>query len=185
MHPSLETKAPCGDPDGARDVLRRRGAVLVTVMGQHDVYFGTASGRLKLRTTWPLDGSAGTASAVLIAYDRPSDAGARLSRFWVVPVGDQEECLTGLTAVLHRRTEVRKRREVWRVGRTTLHLDEVAGLGDFLELETTTADGADVARAEHAELAAALGVRAEDTIAGSYADLVRPGSEQPPPTPSP
>jgi len=177
MHPSLETKAPCGDLTEARDVLRRRGAVLVEVVGQHDVYFGTTAGRLKLRTTRPIDGSAGTASAVLIAYDRPSDPGARLSRFWVVPVGDHEACLTGLTAVLHQQTEVRKRREIWRVGRTTVHLDEVSGLGDFLELETTIADGADVARAEHAEISAALSIRPEDTVAGSYADLVRSDPE--------
>lgn len=179
MHPSLETKAPCDDPERAREVLRHRGASLVEVVSQHDVYFATAGGRLKLRTTRPLGESATAPSAVLIAYDRPTDAGSRLSRYWVVPVGDQQACLTGLTAVLGRQAEVGKRREVWRVGRTTVHLDDVAGLGEFLELETSTADGAEAADEEHGELAAALGIRREDTVAGSYSDLVRSDREPP------
>lgn len=172
MHPSLETKVRCKDPDSVREVLREHAAALMGLMSQQDVYFDAAHGRLKLRSSQPVEEPAERGSSVLIAYDRPGRAGPRLSRFWVIPIEDHEACRSGLGAVLGVLTEVRKRREVWQVGSTTVHLDEVSGLGHFLELETSTARGPEAASTEHRAMSAALGIRIGDMIAGSYADLL-------------
>ena len=70
---------------------------------------------------------------------------------------------------------VRKRRELWILDATRIHLDEVEGLGTFVELETVSegAPGADE-RHEHDRVWTALGLDARDTVAGSYIDLLEP-----------
>ena len=80
-----------------------------------------------------------------------------------------------LTCALGTVGRVRKRRRVYLVGQTRVHLDEVQGLGSFLELEVvltpgqSAEDGQLIAR----ELLAALGVADTDLIACAYVDLLR------------
>jgi adenylate cyclase class IV len=71
--------------------------------------------------------------------------------------------------VLGIRAIVRKRREVWTVNATTVHLDDVEGLGRFIELETPI----DVASGQaHWECAALLEIDPHTDLALSYADLL-------------
>jgi predicted adenylyl cyclase CyaB len=73
---------------------------------------------------------------------------------------------------VHR--EVRKRREIFLVDNVRVHLDEVEGLGTFLELEAVF-DGSNAAepaeRAKVARLLAELGVREADLVPTSYEAL--------------
>ena len=65
-----------------------------------------------------------------------------------------------------------KRRHLWILGATRIHLDEVEGLGTFVELETIyegPSEGA--AREEHQRVLAALAIRPDGAIGGSYIDL--------------
>jgi adenylate cyclase class IV len=66
------------------------------------------------------------------------------------------------------------------VGRTRIHLDEVEGLGAFLELEVVLADGQPEAEGEviARRLLADLGVRDEDRVARAYIDLLEEESGQ-------
>jgi predicted adenylyl cyclase CyaB len=75
---------------------------------------------------------------------------------------------------------VRKRRLLYLVGRTRIHLDEVEGLGAFLELEVVLADGEEEAEGEviARRLLADLGVRDEDRVAKAYIDLLEEESGQ-------
>ena len=61
---------------------------------------------------------------------------------------------------------------VWRDVR--IHLDSVAGLGSFLELEAVASPGSDLGaeRDAVAELRRALEIRDEDLLGESYADLL-------------
>ncbi len=69
---------------------------------------------------------------------------------------------------------VRKRRRLYLVGNTRIHLDEVEGLGSFLELEVvlsgpqTVAEGEAVARSLMRE----LGIPRSSLIHGAYLDLI-------------
>ena len=68
---------------------------------------------------------------------------------------------------------VDKQRELYLWRHTRIHLDEVAGLGPFLELETVVTDQTqEAAERECREVQAALRIREEDLVAGSYADLL-------------
>ena len=67
---------------------------------------------------------------------------------------------------------VRKRRVLFLVGRTRIHLDRVEGLGEFLELEVVLRDGeaAEEGIAEAGRIMAQLGVTPQQLIQGAYVD---------------
>jgi predicted adenylyl cyclase CyaB len=69
---------------------------------------------------------------------------------------------------------VRKQRLVYLVGRTRVHIDEVEGLGSFVELEVVLADDepAEAGEVEAHRLMQALGIQECDLLAVSYLDLL-------------
>ncbi len=139
---------------------------------QDDTFFRVPLGRLKLREF--ADGS-----AELIHYHRPDLPEARASDYVRVPVADAaalREALARGCGVLGR---VRKRRLMWRVGATRVHLDRVEGLGDFIELEVVLheAQSDDEGRAIAEQLMQRLGLGAALRLAGAYLDLATLGAE--------
>lgn len=67
-----------------------------------------------------------------------------------------------------------KRRLLYLVGRSRVHLDDVEGLGSFVEIEVVLADG-EPAQAGHAEanaLMARLGIDASQLVDAAYVDLL-------------
>jgi len=173
MNRNVEIKARVRDPAA----FAGRAAALAgdppRVLRQHDVFFAVPSGRLKLRRQ---DGG-----AELIAYARPDGTGPRTSRYVLYRTGDPDALQAALAAALPVLGEVRKVRRLFLVGRTRIHLDEVAGLGWFMELEVMLAPGETPAAgaAEARRLAAALGIVAGDEVTGAYLDLLRAGKAMP------
>jgi predicted adenylyl cyclase CyaB len=137
------------------------------VLDQEDVFFHAPKGRVKLRT---FPGGGGE----LIAYDRPDEAGASLSEFHIHRTDNPVGLKSFLSDVLGVRGVVRKRRLLYRIGQTRVHLDEVDGLGAFLELETVLTD----TQSEEEGVRIANGVLArleipdEDRIDCAYIDLL-------------
>lgn len=166
---NLERKARCGDLSTAAVALERLGARRQGVLEQTDTYFQVPNGRLKLRRT---EGE----QAVLIWYERPDEKTARWSRYHLVPVSDPAGLRAALAAALGERGEVRKRRDLWLWHNVRIHLDDVVGLGMFVEFEAVMSAGDDeeTARQRLAELGAALGLTAADDVAGSYGDAAEP-----------
>jgi hypothetical protein len=153
--------------------------VPLTAMTQVDSYFRTRHGRLKLREIVP---AAGVPSAELIAYERLDRTGSRWSSYYRLPLAPAQvgPLRAALVSVLGLRVEVHKHRTVGVIGRTRVHLDDVRGLGHFVELETVTGDPADrSAGAEIDAVMAMLGIEGAESIAGSYADLVATGDDDP------
>ena len=74
---------------------------------------------------------------------------------------------------------VRKTRYLYLVGQTRIHLDDVEGLGQFMELEVvlkeeqSNEEGQKIAE----DLMSALGVERGDLIDGAYMDLLEKPSE--------
>jgi predicted adenylyl cyclase CyaB len=134
---------------------------------QDDTYFACAEGRLKLRT-----GSDRTGE--LIYYRRNNQTGPKESFYQRLPTSDPGSMRELLTQALGQVGRVEKQRIVFLRGRTRIHLDRVAGLGDFLELEVVLADNESPAQgiSEAHELLMQLGIGVSQLIEGSYRDLL-------------
>lgn len=163
---NLELKAR--DPDPARSAVAcaELGAREEGVLEQTDTYFEVAAGRLKLRE------EAGR-GAELIAYQRPDESQWRESRYRIVPVADPASLQAALASTLGVKVVVAKRRRLFRLESAQIHLDEVRGLGDFIEFELYAEPGSDL-RAERRRLASlreAFEIADRDLVAGSYSDL--------------
>jgi predicted adenylyl cyclase CyaB len=152
------------------DILARTAAVAdrgPIDIAQDDTFFRCADGRLKLRTF--ADGT-----GELIFYRRPDQAGPKESFYRRSPTAEPDslrECLALAYGVVGR---VIKHRRLFLAGRTRIHLDEVQGLGQFLELEVVLTENeaaADGVREAH-DLMGRLGVRPDQLIEGAYLDLL-------------
>lgn len=164
---NLELKARLGDPAAARAALVALGARLAAVEDQLDTYFAVPHGRLKLRE---INGR----EALLIWYDRPDARVSRRCDYHLVPTADPAGLRAALSAALTVRGEVRKRREIFLWHNVRIHLDEVAGLGRFVEFEAVLGPDDDPAASQVrlATLGERLGLTPDHHEATSYADLL-------------
>ena len=164
---NLELKAQCADLTLARAAVLRLGARSPGPLVQIDTYFCVPSGRLKLR--W-IEGQA----SQLIWYERPDQSEARISRYYLAPVMDAEGLKAALSAALGVRGEVRKHREVCLWHNVRIHLDDVAGLGQFVEFEAVLSPGETEADSRYRldQLCRELNISPSDICSGSYADLL-------------
>lgn len=168
MNRNVEIKARVSD----LAAVRRRAEELAdegpTVLEQEDTFFACAHGRLKLRRF------AGSRQAELIYYERSSVSGPKESRYIVQPTSDAEGLCGVLSAALGVRGVVRKRRTLYLIGRTRVHLDEVEGLGQFVELEVVLhpQQGVGEGRAIARQFMAELGIPPDQVIEKSYVDLL-------------
>jgi predicted adenylyl cyclase CyaB len=163
---NIEIKARCLNLASARERAAALGAQPAGLLVQRDTYFHVPHGRLKLRE---INGE----TAELIQYSRPDATEARASDYLVVPVADPTLLREALARALGIRAVVAKRRELYLWRHSRIHLDDVEGLGSFLELETVLTEQSEAdAREEIAAAVAALGIRDEDRVALSYVDLI-------------
>ncbi len=157
----------------ARDFERQRLRAEALASGsaehlvQDDTFFNVPAGRLKLREL-------GDGSAELIQYDRDDSPGPKESRYVVFRTTDPRGLKEVLTRALGIRAVVRKRRTVYFFGKTRIHLDQVEGLGSFIELEAVLDAGQDIqyGNAVAAEMMLKLEIEKEDLVAGAYVDLI-------------
>ena len=165
---NVELKARLSDFEGARRLAAQLTAGPPEVLRQVDTYFHCAHGRLKLREI------VGRPSE-LIAYARADETAPRASRYRIVPVADTLALRALLTAALGTSVVVEKVREFSLYGNVRIHLDQVRGLGTFLEFEavlTATDEVADGAR-QVRDLCRQFGLSPQDLVAASYSDLLR------------
>jgi len=153
------------------DEIRRRAEDLsdspVEVIPQEDTFFNTPHGRLKLRLL-------AEDRAQLIYYTRPDQEGPKRSDYHISHSSDPANLKRILQLAYGIRGVVRKTRYLYLVGQTRVHLDDVEGLGQFMELEVvmqekqSDAEGQAIAEA----LMASLGVDMTDLLEGAYMDLL-------------
>ena len=157
------------------DEIRRRAEDLsdspVEVIPQEDTFFNTPHGRLKLRLL-------AEDRAQLIYYTRPDQEGPKRSDYHISHSSDPANLKRVLELAYGIRGVVRKTRYLYLVGQTRVHLDDVEGLGQFMELEVvmqekqSDAEGQAIAEA----LMASLGVAKTDLLEGAYMDLLESAS---------
>ena len=135
---NVELKAR--DPDPARSLERALalGAEDKGEIKQRDIYFSGAGGRLKLRES-ETDGS--PLWDELIEYSRADSTDASTSTYRRVPVADAAALQEALDAAYGTLVIVVKRRRLLLWEGVRIHLDEVEGLGNFIEFEAVAEAG--------------------------------------------
>ena len=167
MPTNIEVKARVKD---FADLKRRAEAISdspVEVIPQEDTFFVTSKGRLKLRLL-------ASDRAQLVYYERPDRDGPKRSDYLIFNTNDPENLKATLRLALGIRGVVRKTRYLYMVGQTRVHLDDVEGLGQFMELEVVLRDNQsdDEGQAIANDLMEKLGIAPTDLIEGAYMDLL-------------
>lgn len=161
---NIELKARDLDPAGSLQASLDLGAEDHGWLQQLDTYFRVAHGRLKLREQ--------DTTAELIYYERSDEPVERESTYRIVPIEDPDGLKDTLSAALGILVAVEKSRRllIWRNVR--IHLDEVPGLGSFIELEAVAAPDSDLSSEYRnvARLRETLGITDELVLAGGYSD---------------
>jgi adenylate cyclase class 2 len=153
-------------PASSAATCLRLGANDHGVIRQRDTYFASPRGRLKLREQ--------ESGAELIHYERADDREPRPSDYRLCSVPDVSALRDALEAALGIVAVVEKQRHLFTWRNVRIHLDEVEGLGAFIELEALVPPGAE-ATVEHnliGELREAFSIDADQLISSSYCDQV-------------
>ena len=147
-------------------VCEELGADSQGTLVQRDTYFQVPNGRLKLREE---EG----AVPHLIAYERPNLAGQRESQYRIVKVDQPDELVAALSGVLGVKVVIANERRLFFWEGVRIHLDQVDGLGHFIEFEAVVSAVSDLSRAEAQikVLRRTFEVDEADVVGGSYCDL--------------
>ncbi|KAL6258856.1 hypothetical protein P5V15_010802 [Pogonomyrmex californicus] len=171
MPRNVEIKAAIRDVQRTISKATELSDTVQTKIEQYDIFFNIKDGRFKLRKF--KDGT-----AELILYERSDTSGPKLSFYERIPLSsDITEPIANLfSRIMGMRGVVKKTRLLYNVGQTRVHIDEVDGLGNFIELEVVLQDDEDVKTGQKIanDLMQALFIKEEDLIAKAYIDLLHP-----------
>jgi adenylate cyclase, class 2 len=164
---NVEIKARTDSPEIVRTWLAGHRADYQGTDQQTDTYFKVSHGRLKLRE--------GNIENNLIYYERDDQKGPKSSQFHLVKVEDARRLKEVLSKSCGVKIIVEKKRDIYYIGNVKFHIDEVPGLGSFIEIEA----GNLLANKSQAELLdqcnfylREFGIKEEELIADSYSDML-------------
>jgi predicted adenylyl cyclase CyaB len=167
MPVNIEIKARARKFDEIRSRAEKLSDVPVEVIPQEDIFFNVEHGRLKLRVLAPDRGQ-------LIYYNRPDQEGPKRSDYHIAETPNPDNLKRVLELAYGIRGIVNKTRYLYLVGQTRVHLDDVEGLGQFMELEVVMEEGQSDAEGQEIAkgLMTDLGVEGSDLLEGAYMDMV-------------
>lgn len=165
---NVEIKARCSQPDAIRNYLLEHQADFKGTDHQCDTYFRVHNGRLKLRE--------GNIENNLIYYERSDQAGPKQSHFQLVNVEDAAGLKEALTRANGVKVVVKKKREIYYIRNVKFHVDEVPGLGSFIEIEAGNRFDPELDKEQLQEQCnfylQAFGVQPQDLVEVSYSDML-------------
>lgn len=167
MPRNIEIKARVAQPSRLLDEVLEIADRGPTVFAQDDTFFACAAGRLKLRMFSETAGQ-------VIFYRRDDAAGPKLSEYLIASTSEPDALRAVLTLACGVVGRVRKTRTLCFVGETRIHLDDVEGLGHFVELEVVLAPGQTVEQGQAIaeDLMRRLSIAPSTLVQKSYVDLV-------------
>jgi len=166
---NVECKYELRDAELCRLALSSLKASRVATLVQTDTYFKLADGRLKKRESI----ADGVAQPVeFIFYHRDNQAKARVSRFTIYSVAEAAQCF-GATEPPTWIT-VKKTRELYMIDNVRVHLDDVEGLGKFVEFEALVSPSNNLVKSYDAvhQLQEALAPALGGPLSQSYSDML-------------
>lgn len=171
-HQNIEIKARCTNATEIRNYLLEKNAQFKGVDLQTDTYFNVSNGRLKLRQ--------GNIENSLIYYNRENIAGPKISEVHLFQVENNSELLKAILKNANGiKVVVKKKREIYFIENVKFHIDEVEGLGNFVEIEAIDKDGSlgeEIIRQQCAFYLTQFGITEENLLTHSYSDLLMKAS---------
>jgi len=164
---NVEIKARCENTQAVEQVLKEHQAKFIGEDHQVDTYFDVEKGRLKLRT--------GNIENALIYYQRPNQAGPKKSDISLYQAKDLSALQNVLQEALSVKVIVDKRRRIYFIENVKFHIDQVAGLGSFVEIEAIDYKGKlgeAKLREQVDRYLQLLHIRPGDLLECSYSDLL-------------
>ena len=162
----VEIKARCEDHARIRKILKKKGALFGGEDHQIDVYFKSPTGRLKIRKS--------TIESVLVYYIRDNIKGIKPSEYYLSKAPEPEKLEELLKNALGELVTVEKKREVYFIDNIKFNIDDVKGLGKFVEIEAITTNPDDI---EHMDeivrsYVKLFEIKESDIQSHSYSDLL-------------
>ena len=167
MPVNIEIKARVHDFAGLKHRAEQLSDTPCQVISQQDTFFSCQHGRIKLRELGPHQGQ-------LVYYIRQDISGPKHSDYKIFTTDDPAGLKLILAQAYGIRGVITKLRYLYMVGQTRIHLDDVEGLGKFIEIEVvlrpdqTDADGQAIAE----DLMVKLGIQEGDLIETAYMDML-------------
>lgn len=167
MPANIEIKARVKDFSSLKKRAESLSDKPVQVIPQEDTFFVIPEGRLKLRVL-------SADHAQLVWYARADDTGPKRSDYQIYETHAPDTLKTTLSLALGVRGVVRKTRYLYMAGQTRIHLDDVEGLGYFMELEVVMQKGQSDAEGQTIaeELMEKLGIESGDLLDVAYMDMI-------------
>ncbi len=169
MGKNIEIKARCHDLNKAVEALEKASIARKAILQQTDTFYNTPKGRLKLREL-------GTGESFLIPYLRDDEKGPKESQYALLSVAkdELERVKELLTAMYGIRGVVKKQRLLYMFDYVRIHLDDVRGLGRFIELEAVMEQETPEREAQEKVhyLMRLLNIKDSDLVAKAYIDLL-------------
>jgi adenylate cyclase, class 2 len=160
---NLELKVKLSSHKEVKNLLKKIEADSIKTLNQKDIYYKIKNGLLKLRIE--------NGQQSIIKYLRNEKGKDRFSDFEVLhfSTGDAEKFFKELFKI---ETTVEKKRKLYMYDNTRIHLDEVQGLGSYLELETLVINGKADAKKRFKKIIGLLALNKYVEIRKSYRDLM-------------
>lgn len=166
-HINIEIKARCNNSTRIRKILRSKRANFHGKGHQIDTYFKVPNGRLKLRE--------GNVENYLIHYKRENKKGPKQSNVTLFKTSSDPLLKEVLSKSLGILVVVDKQREIYFIGNVKFHIDNVKGLGSFVEIEAIDKDGSlgkDKLLQQCTRYIDLFHIEDRDLISVSYSDLL-------------
>jgi len=167
MPSNIEIKAKANNFERQKHLAETLSDSPAQLIAQDDTFYSIPQGRLKLRVVT-------NGSGELIHYRRDDSSGPKTSNYTVYSTNSPESLHAVLGSAFGVRGVVRKKRSLYRVGQTRIHLDEVDGLGRYIELEVVVQPGQTTEQCIQTaeELMQRLEISTSDLIDRAYIDLL-------------
>ncbi len=159
---NLELKIKVVSHSRLEKILKTNYAKFEGTLIQKDIYYKIKQGLLKLRIE--------NGKHTLIKYSR-DESGKRWSNYELLELAGKNPAKY-LEDILTVETIVDKKRKLYLYENTRIHLDDVKGLGKYLELETLLVDDKKNATKRFEHVKKMLGIENVQQIRASYKNLL-------------
>lgn len=163
---NIEIKAKIRNYERVKRLVEKLCPAPIQTEQQEDTFFNTPKGRLKLRET--------IGESAIMYYDRPNSFEPKQSDIALSLTDNPNTLKSVLIKSNGIRGIVKKKRILYKYAQTRIHLDDVEGLGKFIELEVvlrenqTAEDGNKIAH----DLMDKFDIQNSDLIDVAYIDLI-------------